>query len=521
MPWAGVLGLWTLFFARAHLWWAEGSYYTYGWAVPPLAALLWWRRTESTTESEERVKTGGQWILFALLGIYLPLRLIAEPDPFWRLPLWAEAFALCGLTLALARQRHGRGTCRAFAWPLVFLLTALPWPATAETWLVQGLSSQVTNVTAEALLWLGHPAEVMGNQIMVNEKVIEIDASCSGIRSFQCLLAFGLFFGEYCRRRAGRRLITLIVALVLAFMFNLMRAFALSVISLEGTGETYETWHDPIGFMAVGCAFAGLWVWSRNWKKDAEPGEIGSESKEEKEEPGRQEEDNAAPTYGLFPLGKVAAWAFALGCLLPEVFAASWFRYVATQKEGPDWTVRWPKDENATVQRFLISKGVEDVLQFDYGERVEMDLPDMGKAAVSFFGYDGSDPAASVCSRDHSPAHCMQATGVQLLGDQSELTYVTPSGARLVFRHYVTGTPDAYGRHPMHVYWCPWTKDDRSGRFADPGSSWTEKARNFLAGKVSFERKVLSLTFLGHRDFPTAKQDLLALLDRIVTEIPK
>lgn len=98
---------------------------------------------------------------------------------------------------------------------------------------------------------------------------------------------------------------------------------------------------------------------------------------------------------------------------------------------------------------------------------------------------------------------------------------MAPGGARLVFRHYVTGTPDAYGHYPMNVYWCPWTKDDRSGRFADPGSSWSEKARSFLAGKVSFERKVLLLVFFGNRDFPTAKKDLLILLEQIVTEAPR
>jgi len=510
--------LWGLFFAREHLWWAEGSYYTYGWAVPPLATLLWWRRSESQTSSAEKATTGKPWVLFALLAIYLPLRLLAEPDPFWRLPLWTEALALCGITLALARQNQGRDAWRTYAWPMVFLLTALPWPATAETWLVQGLSSQVTKATAEALLWLGHPAEAMGNQIMVDEKVIQIDASCSGIRSFQCLLAFGLFFGEYYRHRVSRRLTTLIAALALAFAFNLMRALALSMISLEGDGETYETWHDPIGFMAVGFAFASLWSWSRNWPKSTKSVEMIPEP--EKEEVG-QKGRNAFRTSAIFPLGKATAWAFALGCLLPEAFTATWFRYVATQEEGPDWTVRWPKDENATVKRFPISKGVEDVLQFDYGERVEMNLRQIGKTEAHFFVYDGSDPAASVCSRDHSPAGCMGAAGGELLGGQSELTYVAPGGARLVFRHYVTGTPDAYGHYPMNVYWCPWTKDDRSGRFADPGSSWSEKARSFLEGKVSFERKVLLLVFFGDRDFPTAKKDLLILLEQIVTEAPR
>jgi exosortase len=517
LPWVGVLVLWGLFFAREHLWWAEGSYYTYGWAVPPLATLLWRRRNGSGISNEEKATAGRPWVLFALLGIYLPLRLLAEPDPFWRLPLWTEALALCGITLALARQNYGEKAWRKYAWPMVFLLTALPWPATAETWLVQGLSSQVTDATAEALLWFGYPAEAMGNQIVVDEKVIQINASCSGIRSFQCLLAFGLFFGEYYRHRVSRRLTTLMIALALAFAFNLMRALALSMISLEGTIDTYDIWHDPIGFMAVGFAFASLWAWSRNWAKSSESGETIAEPEEE--EVG-QRGRNAFGTSGTFPLGKATAWAFALGCLSPEAFTATWFRYVATQEEGQDWTVRWPGDENATVERLPISKGVEDILQFDYGERVEMDLVNMGKAEAHFFVYDGSDPAASVCSRDHSPAGCMGAAGVELLGGQSELTFVAPGGARLVFRHYVTGTPDAYGHYPMHVYWCPWTKDDRSGRFADPRSSWSEKAQGFLAGKVSFERKVLLLVFYGNRDFPTAKKDLLALLEQIVTEAP-
>jgi exosortase len=517
LPWMGVLVLWGLFFVREHLWWSVGSYYTYGWAVPPLAILLWWRRSESTTSNREKATTGKPWVLFALLAIYLPLRLLAEPDPFWRLPLWAEALALCGITLALARQNQGRDAWRTYAWPMVFLLTALPWPATAETWLVQGLSSQVTKATAETLLWLGHPAEAMGNQIMVDEKVIQIDASCSGIRSFQCLLAFGLFFGEYYRQRVSRRLTTLMVALALAFAFNLMRALALSMISLEGTLDTYKIWHDPIGFMAVCFAFASLWALSRNWEKSCEAGETSSEP-EEKEF--GQEVENAFRTSASFPLGKSVAWAFALGCLLPEAFTATWFRYLATPQDSPNWTVRWPNDENATIKRFPISKGVEDVLQFDYGERVEMDLAEMGKAEAHFFGYDGSDIAASLCSLEHSPYHCMQAMGVQLLGGQPEFIYMTRNGASLIFRHYVTGPKNDYGHYPMHIFWCPWIKDDRSGLFAGPDKSWSEKARGFLTGKISYERKVLLLVLFGHRDFHSAKKDLLTLLEQIVTEAP-
>lgn len=84
--------------------------------------------------------------------------------------------------------------------------------------------------------------------------------------------------------------------------------------------------------MAVGFAFASLWAWSRNWAKSSESGETISEPEEE--EVG-QRGRNVFGTSATFPLGKATAWTFALGCLLPEAFTATWFSYVAAPQDGP------------------------------------------------------------------------------------------------------------------------------------------------------------------------------------------
>ena len=40
-----------------------------------------------------------------LLGIFfLPARMLAEPDPFWRIPLWVEMLAICWITGLFIRQ---------------------------------------------------------------------------------------------------------------------------------------------------------------------------------------------------------------------------------------------------------------------------------------------------------------------------------------------------------------------------------------------------------------------------------
>ena len=102
----------------------------------------------------------------------LPIRLVAEPDPFWRLPLWLEAMILILLTLSVLAWVYGRGVFRVFLIPFLFLLTVLPWPAVLETKLVQLMMDLVTASTAEALLWVGHPAIVVGHTLNVGQESV-------------------------------------------------------------------------------------------------------------------------------------------------------------------------------------------------------------------------------------------------------------------------------------------------------------------------------------------------------------
>tara|TARA_B100001123_G_C14720923_1_gene793065 strand:- start:272 stop:610 length:339 start_codon:yes stop_codon:yes gene_type:complete len=89
-------------------------------------------------------------------------------------------------------------------------------------------------------------------------------------------------------------------------------------------------------------------------------------------------------------------------------------------------------------------------------------------------------------------------------------------GAQLRFRHYIAGEPNVEGHHPMHVWWCPWVRDSRSGAFEDPGVSLVAKARRFLSGKVSFERKVLLVILRGHASTEQAEGELKAVLASLV-----
>jgi hypothetical protein len=96
-PWLGLAIAWASLFYRTSLWWNESSYYTHGWCVPILAILILLRRNNAGLVMNPA--STDLWKVFLLsIFLFFPTRIIGEPDPFWRLPLWLEMISLSFLT---------------------------------------------------------------------------------------------------------------------------------------------------------------------------------------------------------------------------------------------------------------------------------------------------------------------------------------------------------------------------------------------------------------------------------------
>ena len=315
---APLLGWFTLFAQVLH-YWGEGSYYAYGWAVPFLALTLGIRRLGDPVleqrDSEPSVRPMA--LLTLLMALLIPLRLFAEPDPYWRLTLWMQAAILIMVTLLSLRLSMGRGAYKAFLFPCLFTLTSLPWPTFAEGALVYTLTGWVTTIDAEILLLSGQPAQVVSNFVYVAGERIEIDATCSGIRSFQCLLAFGLFFGEYFRLRLWHRCIVALSGLVFAFGFNLVRAIVLSFLALEAEPATYDKWHNVVGYLAVTLAFLALLLLARFVSQFAD------------------QPKHRAKGPRFASIGWATKALVLLLAILPEATTWAWFRYGVKERQVP------------------------------------------------------------------------------------------------------------------------------------------------------------------------------------------
>src|SRR5262249_50263272 len=151
----------------------------------------------------------------------------------------------------------GRAWVRHFAFPVAFILVAVPWPTMLETPIIQGLMRVVASVAAQMTMLLGIPAHVQGNLIGVSNGLVGVNEACSGIRSLQTSLMIGLLFGELKRLSIGRRVALIIGAVAVALFTNFVRAVFLVVVAATKHISAVSRWHDIAGYTIIALVFVG------------------------------------------------------------------------------------------------------------------------------------------------------------------------------------------------------------------------------------------------------------------------
>src|SRR5438552_3886519 len=236
--------------------WSINEQYNFGWFVPFFALYLFWLRWQDRPRTEIRK---GQTILallaIAALLLLLPVRLLEIADAEWRLLAWAHAAAVVVLPLLLIWWADGEAWLRHFAFPVLFIFVAVPWPTLVETPVIQGLMRIVARVAAETAMLLGTPAQVEGNLIRVSTGLVGVNEACSGIRSLQTSLMIGLLFGEVKRLSVLRRVALVACAGAIALLANFVRAVLLVMVAATENLSEVSRWHDIAGYSIIAFVF--------------------------------------------------------------------------------------------------------------------------------------------------------------------------------------------------------------------------------------------------------------------------
>jgi exosortase len=247
-----IVGLLLLLLYPALVWlfrsWLSNPYYTHGFLIPPIAALLAWRQWRYAAAEPRH---GGTWI-----GISLTVASLAAI--VWAMR-WQNYFvvslALVALLAGILLYLEGWARFKHWLFPVLFLafMVPLPFVDLASPWL-----ESFTAQAATALARLGGISALhQGGEITLPNTTITVGAPCSGLRSLVTMITVAVGWIYLVEGRLWAKALMLAAVVPLVILSNVLRiAILLAVAAFLGEDVAlsyYHDWSSPILFlMALG-----------------------------------------------------------------------------------------------------------------------------------------------------------------------------------------------------------------------------------------------------------------------------
>ncbi|MEN9573056.1 MAG: hypothetical protein RL514_911 [Verrucomicrobiota bacterium] len=487
IPAGVVLALvWLQLFNQLRSDWAINPQYAFGFAVPPLALALLWRRWHLRPAPAPGGWNALAWLSGAPL-LLLPIRLIEEANPEWRLVLWGHALLLTGFTLALLQHAGGTAWRRHFALPILFLLVSVPWPMMLEQAVIQNLMRGVAMVTVELAGLADISALRHGNLIEISAGLVGVDEACSGVRSVQTTLMVSLFLGELYAFNAWRRGALVAAGILVALPANVGRTFFLVWVAARQGFEAMHRAHDGAGMVVISLVLPVLWgvalLLRRGWK----PGLV------------------RPPAVGVSP--QILNWKLSAVLVGLVVFAEAgteaWYRaHEGGAVANARWAIAWPTNQNGFGE-LEISDTARATLRCDVGRGVSWTDARASQWQMFFLRWEPGKNSAQL-AKGHTPDICLPGTGHKLRAEHERLR-IAIHGLDLTFRHYEF----ASGARTLFVFYCLW-EDRQATPGSDAGEDGTQRSRleAVRAGRRNLGQQVLELAVDG----PVTPEESIAAL---------
>lgn len=489
----GVAAPWLLWIWHLRGRWSCDVEFYYGWAVPVLAAYLFSVRWSHRPSPGRAPQSFAQGLIVAGSLSLLATLPVLEANPLWTAAGWLAAGAALLVACGQLCLAGGLSWGRHFAFPLVFLFTALPWPAVVREPLVQTLKGLLAGGAAECVSALGHPAVVHGNVIEVAGGFVGVDEACAGLRSLQTVLMAGLFLGELFRLSAARRAGLAVGGLLVALACNFLRSVFLTWTVAQAGAGAGAAWHDRAGEVEMAAALAGVvglgWWLAR--KTPSLPPPSGAP---------------AAPRWagrtilvvcGLLGLGEAATQA--------------WFWSHARRggAQRAQWSLVAP---SVAWREVTLSEQAQRLLSYQAGRGLAWRDEVAGRQWQAYVLRWAADPGLRYALTLHGPAVCLPSAGAKLEADLGRRT-VEVAGVALSFRVYRF----AAAGEEFYVFFCLWDAQ-RARPFAlgDETGFAAERWRLVREGRRALELAQITLAVNRCRDEAEALTLAADMLPRLL-----
>ncbi len=494
---------WLLIWNQQRLEWSVNPTYAYGWAVPLLAGYLFYERWRSRPGACRPMHQAWLLIVPALLLLaYLPVRIVQEANPDWVKINWIMAGLVIGLSFFAVFSLSGWRGALYCAFPIIFCMTALPWPVWMEDNLTKSLMNWNATACAELLTLAGFPAVTKGNLILIGTSWVNVEEACSGVRSLQTAFMVSLFFGEFHRLGWIARGSLLLASFVVAFVLNFGRTVTLTYLGGVGGNELTEKWHDTVGNVVMGLCLVSLWLLAEAFQR------------------WRHRPANVTPTTAAKPRRAPFPFWFAVAGLgwlaTAEAATQGWYGYHEREAAAPvAWDLKWPENA-ASFQRAELGERSRALLKYNEGQLASWQT---GEGFVWQMYYLRWLPGrvSKFLAGGHYPTVCLPASGLRLVAETGP--FVVQVGDLTI--PFVTYLFDDSGRD-VHVFHAILEDNQASydERVVYRQASSSERLRSVLRGERNLGQRVIGVALHGPFDAAEARATLESTLHDIVATAP-
>lgn len=188
------------------------------------AWLAWGRRDQLRSTS---LAPGGA-AAWAVLGVGLLVYTVGRSQTMFAFEVPGLILSLIGCIAVLG----GWPVVRVFAFPLAFLVFAVPVPGVVVDALTGSLKQLVSDVAESMLYAAGLPVARSGVVLMVGQYQLLVADACSGLNSMFSLAALGVLYAYVVQHTSRLHTLLLVLAILpIAFCANIVRVMVLVLVT--------------------------------------------------------------------------------------------------------------------------------------------------------------------------------------------------------------------------------------------------------------------------------------------------
>jgi len=449
--------------------WNHDPSYSYGWFILPLGFYFLYRRLRMLQPEEVKPAPLSAYWLYPVPLIVLTLELIRLTPIFWRNIPWSIFATGVAISVVMVYRHAGRTALIQLLFPILFFAISIPWPTFIEVTIIREFSFWVAHIVGEMLLLSGIFCQVQGKIITLTGGSVGVDEACSGLRSLQASLMVGFAVGEWRLMTLHHRAILVVLAILTAFLSNLIRAYVLSLLIAAGGESLFNEWHDTVGTIAmIGLTLAiiGLAVFF----------------------PDTPERPVCTDLLKLAP--RIKPWkhglAVSIATLVCFMVAHLWYAIHAIEP-SPETPFLSDSIWSETTRQEAPPEAVLNILRADSGGYKLAQSPTTGDLIGYHFFWKPARSNGKIFF--HRPDVCMPGGGWTQEGTAKLITGKL-NGRESTIHHFQFSR----GSHKTNLFWICWT-DDRPVAFEATDNSYLQAA--FLTEFIQLGKRVFSVEVFG------------------------